>query len=402
MFKRKIFIELFAAMLTLPAFAAGFGPNVSGTVENACDYSHLGVESGPTTLRAIWLSNISLDSKVYSGGSDIGIPATTNAAPGNIYSRYGNTNTIYSYSSLSSQITQLTTVPSKAGYVFGGFYRSKSGGDQVISSAGNILPAAAVAANNGSATWYARWTVETCAAGEFMKADEGCTTCPAGYTSEAGATKCYKTVTVACADVDDNYVDNVNHRVATYEAPATVSCKQYAGAENESVCDEMLGACHQTGWQCMDGYEVIDGNCVLSKVPCKPGEYLPQGVETCVECLANSYCLGGTFDKKPTTNMGIIACESGLKSPAGSQRATDCGHVLNINGARIYLHAADDEEHTTHPSFVTEIDGKKWYGDMTKITSTCKKTMAPDTTTTWHVQYNNSDYTVHGRYVKCE
>ena len=141
----------------------------------------------------------------------------------------------------------------------------------------------------------------------------------------------------------------------------------------------------------------------VEQVTCKAGYYLPAHTGTaadCTICPENHYCVGGTFDAYASADQGIDPCTNagtgGYKSPMGSTMANDCGVILHVDGAKLYLHA----DKATTPSFVTEVNGKKWYGNMTLVTNTCEKTMSPDTTKTMHVDRDTGEYTVHGRYVK--
>ncbi|MBR3147764.1 MAG: InlB B-repeat-containing protein [Alphaproteobacteria bacterium] len=83
--------------------------------------------------------------------------ATTNATPSTIYLRYEDR--WYSNSALSVQISSLNTIPSKTGYMFGGFYTQPNGsGIQIINSNGYILQTMeAITFTTTPTTVYAYW-----------------------------------------------------------------------------------------------------------------------------------------------------------------------------------------------------------------------------------------------------
>ena len=141
-----------------------------------------------------------------------------------------------------------------------------------------------------------------------------------------------------------------------------------------------------------------------SKVECLPGTYLPANTDSCVTCLEDNYCAGGTFKILQPEDHGIVSCSTvasgGSKSPAGSKQASDCGYVLHIGDAndydKLYLHGGDKD---THPSLVVEIKGQKWYGNMTPV-SEGKKTISSRSNKRLHLQHNGIEYTAHGRDVE--
>ena len=74
-----------------------------------------------------------------------------------------------------------------------------------------------------------------------------------------------------------------------------------------------------------------------------------------------SICASGTY----WNNGQCTTCPSGTYSPAGSVKASQCGHILHIGDNAtdiIYLHA--DKE--TTPSLNVSWDGKTWYANMTE------------------------------------
>ena len=63
---------------------------------------------------------------------------------------------------------------------------------------------------------------------------------------------------------------------------------------------------------------------------CSVGYYLPANIDGCQQCLANSYCAGGTYSFNETINQGIISCPSTHPvSSAGSSSINQCQKTLN-------------------------------------------------------------------------
>ncbi len=58
-------------------------------------------------------------------------------------------------------------------------------------------------------------------------------------------------------------------------------------------------------------------------VNCTPGQYLPASAYSCIQCPANSWCAGGTYEIK-SINQGITACGAGLVSAPGSSSVGAC------------------------------------------------------------------------------
>ena len=78
-------------------------------------------------------------------------------------------------------------------------------------------------------------------------------------------------------------------------------------------------------------------SCETTIYNCAAGTYLPHGTETCVTCLANHYCPGGGYTYSTTLDGGITACPSGMFAPAGMSESAQCGRILHIGDATMYL-----------------------------------------------------------------
>jgi len=438
MFKRMIFAELLVAASVLPAFSAGFDRNATG--ENACVADYLGVSSGNTVLQAKWKPKIYsfvLDDSFYSPENPDGVDPTTPSNYESVYTRYQSGvygNAEGAYEADDDYKIEWIRIPEKTGYVFMGFFTQKYGGTQMIRADGYIKPAVQNTLPvdiSVPQTLYAQWIPNSysCPAGQYLNVSL-CADCPDGsycpgvvnvtydgnvhglnvcdasayyMSSDNGRdeiTDCYRTKPVYCAEVNPAPKDSV----VTYNNPEGVAmCKQYYGSGSNDCALTDETACDTKTMTCNTGY-VLDQtgtSCVVAKIKCEPGKYLPAHTNECVICTEDHYCPGTeSINVFQDYDQGINPCTDantgGLRSPAGSQMAADCGVILHVDGAKLYLHA----DKVTTPSFVTEVGGKKWYGNMTMVTSTCEKTISPDTTKTWHVDRDGDEYTVHGRYVK--
>ncbi len=63
-------------------------------------------------------------------------------------------------------------------------------------------------------------------------------------------------------------------------------------------------------------------------VTCQAGQYLPGNALVCQTCLANHWCLGGTFSQSAHT-QGMTACGAGLVSAPGSSSVAACSCPAN-------------------------------------------------------------------------
>ena len=231
----------------------------------------------------------------------------------------------------------------------------------------------------------------------FDGSAHGLQACPENFpNSEALSTaesNCFKIDNVVCSEKNPY---TYGHGVAVYKGGETSPCKQYSGGESCNLIDTT--ACDIDYLVCADGYteEIVEGSkrCITTKVHCEPGEYLPVGSESPAKCPENYYCTGGDYDKGLAEDAGATKCPSGLKSPVGAQLYADCGHILHVGDDKLYLHS----DKNTQPSLVVQIDGQKWYADMTPVSEGKKPISTDPESKTMHMTVDNVDYTVHGRY----
>ncbi len=145
--------------------------------------------------------------------------------------------------------------------------------------------------------------------------------------------------------------------------------------------------------QFITGYENSwDGrvSCVDENLVCGAGEYLPQHWFQCEKCPENNYCAGGTYAYSETTASGATSCTSGLYSPAGMWESAQCGRILHIGDAAVYLRSVKK----TTPSLNIDIDNDgtpDFFGNMT----TSDVVMSNGTTRKLKLQYGGNTYSVY-------
>jgi len=225
----------------------------------------------------------------------------------------------------------------------------------------------------------------------FDDTNHGIESCPGGFTSDAATAaqnQCWKIDNVSCAEYNPY---SFGHGSAVY-ANNSADCKTYYGAS--SCQTTTAGACDIVSLNCDAHYsqETVGGQlkCVQSEVVCPIGTYLPGNGDSCVACLADNYCGGGTYTLGASTDTGLVACASGLFSPVGARSEDDCGRLLHIGDDILHLHKDKRTEHY----LVIKVDGVEYYADATPV-SAGEKTINPNTSKTLRVKIDDIEYFVH-------
>ena len=155
----------------------------TGTCYYAGQSTNLNISENGTnvTLYAVWMPN------VYAVTLDHQ-DADTNGAPSDVYLKYATG--WFSNSAATSDITALTTVPSKTGYEFAGYYSATSGGVQLVNAAGAFQTNEnALTFTTDDATIFARWSAGTtnCAPGTYYTGNGSeCAPCEANHYCPGG------------------------------------------------------------------------------------------------------------------------------------------------------------------------------------------------------------------------
>ena len=140
---------------------------------------------------------------------------------------------------------------------------------------------------------------------------------------------------------------------------------------------------------------------VLSEYECPAGHYLPKNNTSCVGadtiCEADHYCTGGTYTYSTTEDQGMQACPTGMKSPAGSKSANDCGYILHVGDSIIYLHKQN--ANTGKPRLAVKVGAQTYYANMTPTTSGAKQMTSGSDATKLHIKLGDTDYTVYDNSV---
>lgn len=159
------------------------------------------------------------------------------------------------------------------------------------------------------------------------------------------------------------------------------------------VLTKLMTSCSSDKMPYHTGYEQHWGNKVscqnIVPITCTPGKYFSASDALCHDCLNNHYCSGGTFTYDGT-DMGLSACASGLYSPAGMWESAQCGRILHIGDAAVYLRSVKK----TTPSLNIDIDNDgtpDFFGNMT----TSEVVMSNGTTRKLKLQYGGNTYSVY-------
>lgn len=100
------------------------------------------------------------------------------------------------------------------------------------------------------------------------------------------------------------------------------------------------------------GFTTVIEHYMISADSACPSGYSPVGQATdCPTVIPESSC---------TAISRCLDCASGLFSPAGSDEAADCGHILHFGNNQVYLRSA----RKTSPSFYVSVGGTEFYGNL--------------------------------------
>ena len=293
-----------------------------------------------------------------------------------VQSGSGGTTMIYQHSNgnyykddaYTKQITSSAnaiTPPTRAGYVFGGYYTEKSGGGtMVITSTGYL--AASPPKFTAAATVYAKWS--ECTAGYYCPAGTTSVTqneCKPGTYSQAGWASC-QNVDAGCWGAAKATTRCPNKCDAgTYSTGGASKCTDCPGGTYGSTkgltSDACSGIC-KPGYYCpARSTSATQNSCTVGNfcpegsasptgcggdltskanakaktecyLTCSAGKYLAKSKTSCEKCLADHYCTGtsGNLYYSTTADQGITKCPHG-SSDAGSDQESDCKIVVTLN-----------------------------------------------------------------------
>ena len=342
-----------------PCYDAGtsVATNISSTGQN-------------TTLYAVWAPN------VYTVNLDHN-DADVDGTPNTVYLKYATG--WFSNADATTSIANMTTIPTKAGYQFAGYYSQASGGVQLIGTNGEFQTnenALAFTTTN-PATIYARWSAgttncdpgtyytgngsvcETCTAnnycpgGEFATdsgTPEGLHACPSQGLSTSGAdaiTDCYKT--------------KLEYNATHGDGTQTCSYNSDDSAYTAKCTDRVIDACDAGYWLADADAEIPDcdpvgngyysGDETVERTACPNGGDTESDTSTMVQ-----QCFKTELPYEAIYGSGTQRCfySSGAGADAVYQRDCDT-KVINSCWGGYYLESPDD----TDCSIVT----KGYYSD---------------------------------------
>ena len=256
---------------------------------------------------------------------------TNSPAPSTVYLKYATN--WYSNPTATTQISSMTTVPTKTNYDFGGYWTGTNGsGTQVIDSNGNFLTTtAALTAITSNTTIYAKWTAAA----------------PAIYTvtlnSNGGSGNhaiYYSNGNYYC-DTSATQVINSNANVFTtcgFSAPTLTNNlfdgyysnssagTQYIDTDGKlTVAARNLTISTNTTWYAH--YEST-----THPLKCDCGYYVPANSTTCAPCPVGSYCPYGEWQVPVNYDQGNVDCAKicpGATSGGGACSITQCYQTCN-------------------------------------------------------------------------
>ena len=188
------------------------------------------------------------------------------------------------------------TMPTRSGYVFGGYFtETNGGGTQYYNADGTSTRTWNIAS---AKTLYAQWTA--CGAGNYV-ASNVCKPCPAGSYSTG-------TANASCTDCPTGYTTDGTGKTAKTACYTTCSNNQRVTA-----ADAQCTAC--ASGTVSSGGTVIAGN-TLSCTSCGAGKYA--NGSTCSDCPTGSYSTG-------TANASCTNCPAGYNTDdTGKTAKADC------------------------------------------------------------------------------
>ena len=229
------------------------------------------------------------------------------------YLKYGEGFYLHSTSSgYSDQIRSLPVLPTRSGYIFGGYQYCDANDNctMVVDSQGNFISGE----NNLkftdvditiSAVWGQTYTATySCGTGTTG-------TAPTSDTVIYGTTPTLPSTTGSCA--------KAGYTLAGWRVDGESSNWVNGTSVWNFASDKNLTA----QWE-------------LISTTCSAGYYLAAGDTTCSECIAGNYCPGGTFNYNTTNDQGINICTGATYSGAGAASCTACpaGYTYNTTSGK--------------------------------------------------------------------
>lgn len=296
-----------------------------------------------TTLYAVWTPNVYTINLDHQSAKVAGAPAT-------VYLKYATG--WYSNANATTAISKLTTLPTKDGYIFTGYYNQKTGGTQVIGSDGGFIKsdAALKMTTTNPTTIYARWAA-------------GSTHCDAGTYYTGTATTCAQCTA-------NNYCPGGDFETDSGHNDGLIACTDsgasLAGAKDSSACYKLnlpYTASHGSGTQrCYYNAkeDKYNDRCDTRKINlCNAGYWLKNASDTdCVAVGIGHYSDGTSTTYETCPNNGLTEEETSTKIQdcfltglpytavygAGTQR---CFYTSGTGASAVYQRDCDTKRITS-------------------------------------------------------
>ena len=332
-------------------FDAGWNSNCSpvcydGDCCDACVGKWIYVESESSCKVNVKNYTVNLDKQGGSGGTSSYSLTYHNSTPSTLIDNDVNVTTI--------------SIPTRAGYVFDGYYTKPNGSgtkiitvntkykasynpsstsytqaqinDLIESMTGIIIhedvKGAGAPLSGNTLTIYAKWT--PCPAGGYCPGDNKVYQCPAGtYQDETGKPNCKNCVAGSYSNVGSNKciaclngkTSNAKSSSCNINCTNTDNVQEWIKAEWKNN-NTVTNIC--TIKTCKNGYEIQNNKCVRKKIKCPAGKYYRGSDHTCQDCPAGAYCPGDEFVINDN-NQGINYCPAGTyNSSTGKSSQSAC------------------------------------------------------------------------------
>ncbi len=236
-----------------------------------------------------------------------------------------------------AKMDTLTSLPTRPGYTFAGYFDAKTGGTKYYNADGTAARTWNKAADT---TLYAQWTIETYTITYNLN----------GGTNPAGAPSSY-TVETATFDLP------TPTRTSTSDADyGFVGWYENSGLTGDKVTQITRGTTgNKTYWASWTEIK----RPVSKSVTCDAGTYIAAGATTCTTCTAGYACAGGSYTipkDGATSDIGRVQCTGTTYAAAGAAQCTSCPSPYTHDTSAGKIRAEQCTVQTSAPG-----DSTGWY-----------------------------------------
>ena len=199
----------------------------------------------------------------------------------------------------------LTSLPTRPGYAFAGYFDAKTGGTKYYNADGTAARTWNKAADT---TLYAQWTIETYTITYNLNGGTNPAGAPSNYTVETATFDLPTPTRAGTSDADYGFL-------GWYEN---------SGLTGNAVTQILFGTTgNKTYWASWAEIK----RPVSQSVKCDAGTYIAAGATTCTTCTAGYACAGGSYTipkDGATSDTGRVQCTGATYAAAGAAQCTSC------------------------------------------------------------------------------